>query len=570
MRDFFMKFKKYFILFALFFMLLFTISAISAVSNGTVENTALHEDFDDQISLSNDDAIAIDEEDAKVNAQKDSENASSDNDDILTAGITSQDDDKLAASVSSKSDLNIVNYTNFVKKGNTYYFYLKDSNGKTVSDKKLTVQYNGKTYEKTTNANGRVGIKVKSSKTSSSMTISYEGDKQYNAFSKKLDFYIDKSFSMSIGNSKLLTNGYLRIYLSGPKDMISNKKVKITIGNKKYSKKTTAEGFVIIKPKLTPKKYYVSVQYGKYVASKKVKCIEGDVQSPYMKSIPTVNGVPDIDSMPSTYVMADNYGKYTLLKSQYLETINRDSYTLYLYGKMSKYVIFKSKDCPKVKHIIKRENWNVIERALNTKLVKKNKYNYWPASVTVSLNGKSYTYSVVRDIQNTEYTCGPTAASVCSQALKKYYSEKFFQEEANVVDGVNIPVLKSAIDRNGFKTSYFYYMSEGIKELKKGGVALIAFLHNHYVSVIDVSPDGSKILVSNSYGEYDVGGANKVPTDWVSLSYFNTRFEGIGLIVKLNYKLSNNKKVELNNLYSSMGTKWNGQNLNERIPDVGL
>ena len=37
--------------------------------------------------------------------------------------------------------------------------------------------------------------------------------------------------------------------------------------------------------------------------------------------------------------------------------------------------MFKSKDSPKVKHIIKRENWNVIERALNTKLVKKNKYD---------------------------------------------------------------------------------------------------------------------------------------------------------------------------------------------------
>ena len=95
---------------------------------------------------------------------------------------------------------------------------------------------------------------------------------------------------------------------------------------------------------------------------------------------------------------------------------------------MLRSLIFKTKDSPKVKHIIKRENWNVIERALNTKLVKKNKYEYWPSSITVSLNGKSYTYAVVRDIQNTGYTCGPTAASVCSQALKKYYSEKFFQE----------------------------------------------------------------------------------------------------------------------------------------------
>lgn len=567
-----MKFKNYLIIFALFFMVLCSIGTISAVTNDTMENIASQADFDDAVSLSNDDeAIAINNEDVKVNAQKDDENLSQsfNDDEILTASVNSQGDDKLAAS-SSKSNLKIVNYTNFVKSGNKYYFYLKDSNGKTIPDKKLTINLDGKTYQRTTNANGRVGITVKSSNPSSSMTISYEGDSQYKAFSKKLNIYVDQSFSMSIGNSKLLTNGYLRIYLSGPRDLVSNKTVKITIGNKKYSKRTTAEGFIIMKPKLSPNKYYVAVQCGKYVASKKVKCISGNVRSPYTTSIPTVNGVPDIDLMPSTYVMADNYGKYTLSKSQYQETLKRDSYWLYLYSKLPKYVMFKSKDSPKVKHIIKRENWNVIERALNTKLVKKNKYDYWPGSITVSLNGKSYTYSVVRDIQNTEYTCGPTAASVCSQALKKYYSEKFFQEEADVVDGVNIPVLKSAIDRNGFKTSYFYYMSEAVNALNKGGTAVIAFLHNHYVAVLDVSPDGKKILVSNSYGDYDVGGNNRVPTDWVSLSYFNTKFEGIGLIVKLNYKLSDSKKTELNYLYSNLGANWNDQNLNERIPEIGL
>ncbi len=567
-----MKFKKYFIIFALFFMVLCSVGTISAVSNDTMENIASQADFDDAVSLSNDDeSIALDNQDSKVNAQKDDENLSQSfkDDEILTASVNSQGDDKLSAS-SSKSNLQITNYTNFVKSGNKYYFYLKDSNGKTVPNKKLTINLDGKNYQRTTNTNGRVGITIKSSNPSSSMTISYEGDSQYKAFSKKLNIYIDQSFTMNIGNSKLLTNGYLRIYLSGPRDLVANKTVKITIGSKKYSKKTSAEGFIIMKPKLSPNKYYVAVQYDKYVTSKKIKCIAGNVRSPYTTSIPTVNGVPDIDLMPSTYVMADNYGKYTLLKSQYQETLKRDSYCLYLYSKLPKYVMFKSKDSPKVKHIIKRENWNVIERALNTKLVKKNKYEYWPSSITVSLNGKSYTYAVVRDIQNTGYTCGPTAASVCSQALKKYYSEKFFQEEADVVDGVNIPVLKSAIDRNGFKTSYFYYMSEGVSALKKGGTALIAFLRNHYVAVLDVSPDGKKILVSNSYGDYDVGGDNRVPTDWVSLSYFNTKFQGIGLIVKLNYKLSTSKKTELNYLYSNLGANWNAQNLNERIPDVGL
>ena len=105
--------------------------------------------------------------------------------------------------------------------------------------------------------------------------------------------------------------------------------------------------------------------------------------------------------MPGNYVMGDGNAKYTLLKSQYKETIKRDSYSLYLYDKLPKYTFFKTKASPNTYHILKREKWNVIERTLNKKLVKANKYSYWPGSITTNLEGKSYTYPVVRDVQNT-------------------------------------------------------------------------------------------------------------------------------------------------------------------------
>ncbi len=544
-------------------MLMCSVGAISAVSNDTMENIASEGDVDNSLSLSNDnDSVVLNAEESNANA-----NLSSGNDDILSNISSGSNESNVGES--SKSDLKIVNYTNFVKKGKTYYFYLTDSKGHAMANKKLNVKFNGKDYAKTTNADGRVGITVSSSSSSASMEITFKGDKQYNAFSKTLKFYITNSVEMSIGNTKLLTNGYLRVYLSGKKSEISNKYVKITIGGKTFTKKTSPEGFIVFKPKVSAKKYNVIVKYGDYVVSKKIKCIAGKVVNPKKKYIKTVNGVPDIDVMPSNYVMADNEGTYTLLKSQYKSVIKRDSYCLFLYGKLSKYTYFKTKDSPKVNHIIKREKWNVIERALNTKIVKKNKYNYWPKSITVSIKGKSYTYSEVRDIQNTEYTCGPTSASVCSQALRNYYSEKFFQKQAHVVNGVNIPVLKSALDRNGFKTAYYSSVGTAVNKLAKGGVSLIAFLPNHYVSIIDVSRDGKKILVSNSYGKYNVGGDSRVPTDWVSVKYFKSKFAGTGLIVKLNYKLSKNKKKQLNHFCSNMGGKWTRKNVNEMIPDIG-
>lgn len=468
------------------------------------------------------------------------------------------------------TDLHVTTNSNFVKKGSNYNIYLADENGKKVANKQLKVIVDGKTYEKTTDQNGKISIKVDSSASKTSLEVSYTGDDQYRAFSQIINVYVEKSISMKIGNSKLLTNGYLRIYLSGPAKSIAYKTVKIKIGSKVFTKKTTAEGFIVLKPKMNPGKYNITVTYGKYSISKTIKCIEGDVINPFKKSVPTVNGVPDIDWMPANFVNADNNAKYTLKKAQYREVIKRDSYTLYMYGKLTKYTFFKTKASPKIYHVIKREKWNVIERTLNIKLVKKNKYNYWPKTITVSLKGKSYTYSEVRDVQNKGYTCGPTAASVCSQALRNYYSEKFFQVKGHVVNGINIPVLKKIINKQQFNAEYFYSDSfnSAIKKVKNGGAALIAFLPNHYVSVIDVSSDGKKILVSNSYGKYNVGGATKVPTNWVSVKYFKSKFAGVGLVVKLKYKLSKNEKIKMKNFYKSMGSNWKRQNTNERIPNT--
>ena len=163
--------------------------------------------------------------------------------------------------------------------------------------------------------------------------------------------------------------------MHGSKKAISGKTIKITIGQKKFIRNTTSEGFVVIKPKVTPKTYNIVAEYGRYSLSKKVKCIEGNVKDPLKTSVSTVNGVPDIDVMPSNYVMGYDNARYILKKAQYQETIKRDSYCLFLYGKLSKYTFFKTKESPKIYHILKRVKWNVIERALNIKLVKKNKYS---------------------------------------------------------------------------------------------------------------------------------------------------------------------------------------------------
>ena len=470
----------------------------------------------------------------------------------------------------SKENLTVKTDSNYVVQGNDYDMYLTDSSGNGVAGKTLVINLDGKEYKKTTGQYGKFTIKINMAKSNADLKVSYDGDAGYNAFSKTINVIILKAVSIEIGNSRLLTNGYLRVYLHGPQKAISNKMITIRVGNKVFKMKTNKEGFVVFKPNVSPKTYKVTVSYVGIEQSKMVKCIRGNVINPFKKKVPTKGGVPDVDLMPKNFVMGYKDGEYTLRKSDYREVMKRDSYGLYLYGKLSKYTFFKTKLSPNTYHILKREKWNVIERKIYTKLVKKNKYSYWPKTVTVSLKGKSYTYSEVRDIQNTGYTCGPTSASVCTQVLKNFHSEKYFQIKGHVTSGINIPVLKRILEKNHCSVKYFYgdSFNKAMKKLKKG-CALIAFLPNHYISIIDVSPNGKKVLVSNSYGSYNVG-CRHVPTNWVSVKKLKSKFAGVGLVVKPKYKLSKNVKKELKNYYSSMGGKWNRQNVHERIPNIGL
>lgn len=465
--------------------------------------------------------------------------------------------------------------------GNYFYAHLTDINGNPITGASVTYNINGKKYTSNTNSNGRSGFKINLAGNSYSLNIDYDGNEYYNSISQTIDLIVRSTTSLVVGNSILLTEGYLRIYLkSSDYGAISGKKVKITINDKVFTKKTNSEGIIIFKPKVGTGQLTVKVEFDGTTyavdceAVKTVSGIKGSPKNPLKSKIPLKNGIPNVDYMTGSFVMADEDMKYTVTKAQYREVIKRDSYCLYLNKKLSKYTFFKSKAEPKYNHIIKREKWNVIERAINTKIVKKNKHGYWPSQVTVSLKGKSYTYPEVRDEQNTGYTCGPTSASMCSQALRNYYCEKYITKKGDTTpsEGSSTRGLKKALEKCHFKCSIYYKssFSKALKHLKKGGCALIFHTWNHYVSILDISKDGKKVLVGNPSGDYDYG-SHKIPTKWLTVKYMKKRFNNYdtsGLIVKLKYSLSKTTKKKINNYYSSMGTKWARQNTKERIPQI--
>ena len=469
-----------------------------------------------------------------------------------------------------------------VIKNNCFQAYLKDSAGKPLSGETVGFTVCGKTYYAKTNADGLAKLKIGLSPNTYPFKISYNGNGFYNRASMDLKLLVPYTTSISVGNNKLLTNGYLRIYLKSEyKTAVKNKDVSITLNNYKFTQKTTSEGVISFKPNVPVGKYTVTVKYAgtKYIigssSSKTVDCIKGNALNPFTTKVPMVNGKPNVDYLIRGYVLADDDGVYTLTKDQYRAVIQRDSYCLYLNGALSKYTFFKTKDEPNYQHIIKREKWNVIERSINTKIVKANKYNYWPGEITVNLKGKQYNYPEVRDEQNTGYTCGPTSCSICSQALRNYVNEQQFGKWAgsNPYDGSSTKGLKIALEKNNMQCKYYYKSSwnTALKELSKGGCALVFHTWYHYVAIIDISADGKKVLLVNPSGDYNHGSHN-LPTNWLSVDYVYKQFNNYdtsSLIVKPKYSLSASTKNTVNNFYSSMGTNWNRHNVNERVPQIG-
>lgn len=480
-----------------------------------------------------------------------------------------------------KANATIVPDTCIVVKNDYFYAYLTEMNGSPISGEMLHFSVNGKNYDYYTESSGKAGFQVIESVGKYPLTVSFEGNDYYYAVSKTFELIVPVTTSIVIGNNILLTNGYLRIYLkSDSLSAVSKKTIIVKIDGKQFVKTTTTEGFVVFKPSVGVGNHLIEATFegdadtAGSSSSKTVLGIAGNVLNPLKSKIPLRNGVPDVDYMPKSYVMADEDMTYTLTKSQYKKVLKKDSYTLYLKNKLSKYVVFKSKSEPKYNHIIKREKWNVIERAINTKIVLKNKHNYWPASITVNLKGKSYTYSEVRDVQNTGYTCGPTSSSMCTQVLRNYFNEAYLAKKSGTSysSGSSTSGLKRGLEKFNFKCTIYYKSSfnKALNQLKKGGCALVFHTWGHYVAILDISSDGKKVLVGNPSGDYDTG-SHKIPTNWLTVKYMKKRFNNYdtsGLIVKLSYSLSKSTKNKLSNLYSSMGTNWSRHNTSERIPNT--
>lgn len=292
---------------------------------------------------------------------------------------------------------------------------------------------------------------------------------------------------------------------------------------------------------------------------------------PWTVDIPLLaTGVPNTAAMADNYVLANEDETYTINYGQAKEVMMQDAKCIQLFGSVSKYVAFPTNDKPETYNIIRREKWNIIEREINKFLVQKKGANVADTQTfTVDLTGKEGNYVNIRDKQDTGYTCGPTSLSACSQAIHMYVSEQTLQNTIHATSSQGS--APSDIKKGAVK----YYMKADIvstsgwsnKEahLSKG-LPVVYHVYGHYIAVIDISDDKSKVLVSNSSGGAS-GGSHGIKTGWNSVSTLTGKAYGQALLVSPNYTISDSGKTALQHYWNNMGGAWKRtQNLNEAIP----
>ncbi len=175
----------------------------------------------------------------------------------------------------SKTPTKISNASSSTIIGNNYYVVLKDKDGKVLASKKVTLSYNGKTYTRTTDSNGRVSLTITGTIPNTyKLTYKFAGDAFYAASSGSVSLKVKMPTNI-VGSSARLVRG--SVYSVTLKDsnnkVLSGKTVTFLFNGKNYTKTTNSKGLVSFTLTQTPGKTYgITYNYAgdsNYVASSK-------------------------------------------------------------------------------------------------------------------------------------------------------------------------------------------------------------------------------------------------------------------------------------------------------------
>lgn len=316
--------------------------------------------------------------------------------------------------------------------------------------------------------------------------------------------------------------------------------------------------------------------------------VNPNAKDPFNEAIPlTSDKKPQFNMMQNNgkiFEAVDLNKSYTLTREQYNSVFIRDSKIMQLENyNMTPYVAFECQEEPNKYLVLERERWNMIEESYYYFMVKgggkKRKYAVipYPEKVVIDFKNQTSTWDgnkinwkaakgniyYCADNQNMGRTCGPTASSVTTQVLHNYYSERRFEQDyihAQSAGGSGPSTLKDALKYFGFSAQLMYSTSSAVSWLKEGK-PVVFHVYDHYIALCDIDSDG-KVLVLNSTTSSSYGPS----TGWVTQQTLKNKYYSTGVLVGLNWNISNDEKQKLKNFYQSMGGAWKKvENKSEKV-----
>ena len=355
-----------------------------------------------------------------------------------------------------------------VIRGKYLYVYLKDGNGKAMANQKVSIKINGKTYEKTTNSNGRAALKIKLTGSKYSTKVYFYKSGIYSAASKSFTLKIsDNKPKITVANATIIRGKYLYVFLKDKSGAVmASKKVTIRINGKNYVKTTNSNGRAALKIKLTGSKYAAKVYFYK-------------------------SGVYSYSSKSFTLNIVNNKPSFTIANS----TVVKGNY-LYVYLKdKAGSVMANQKVAVKLNGKTYAMTTNSNGRiALKVTLAAK-KYttslNFYKTGV-YSASSKSFTLNVVNDNSKN------SVANIMAAATKV---RNYVNSYKRLPETVTVGSYKISIEE------FSYLMSETIVGLNKGSISSVSTLEG----IQDVESGGDS-MNAKIYKEQYVDLANRAMT----------------------------------------------------------
>ena len=243
------------------------ISAVSAADATGEDSSAVEEDTTssvEEISVSNEESVS--------NENSENEVLSTDNTDSLSESETLK-------------NTSLTTNSSSVIRGYDISATLTDSDNVSLSNKVVTYTLSGKTYNKTTDSNGKITIPINLAAGTYTLKLAFAGDDNYSGTTKSISLKVlANTPKITTGSTSVMRGYYFYAYLKDAAGKaLKGQKITFKVNGKTYTKTTNSNGRAALKIKLPVGKYKVKIVHsasGIYSYAKKTVTIKSLANTP--------------------------------------------------------------------------------------------------------------------------------------------------------------------------------------------------------------------------------------------------------------------------------------------------